>query len=59
MVDLVKQKRNRHETTRPAIVLPVETWNKFTIKYRTGEVRNKLIEDLLILQLNSNIINTD
>ena len=59
MVDLVKQKRERHETTRPAIILSIETWNDFTARYRTGKKRNKLIEDLLILQMNSDIVTVD
>ena len=57
MVDIVPQKRLRSNTVRPALSVYNKTWNFFCLKYPIKEQRDKIIEYLIIEQLENEIIN--
>lgn len=57
MVELSVKKRNKHNTVRPGIELPVEDWNNFSVKYKTSAERSEIIQKLILLQLDTEIIN--
>ena len=59
MINLVKisvRKRKKHDTVRPGIELPIEDWNNFSIKYKTSAERSKIIQKLILLQLNNEVV---
>jgi len=57
MVDIERQKRTRGKTTRPAIDIPIQTWVSFAAKYPDKNIRDGLINQFLLLQMGSNLIN--
>ena len=57
LVELSVKKRKRHDTVRPAIDLPIEDWNNFSVKYKTSAERSEIIQKLILLQLDTEIVN--
>jgi len=56
LVELAVKKRKKGNTVRPAIDLPIEDWNNFSVKYNTNTERSEIIQKLILLQLDIEIV---
>ena len=55
-LEITTQKRTRGNTVRPALSVYYEIWNFFCLKYPKKEHRNKIIEDLIVEQLENEVV---
>lgn len=56
LVDITIQKRPRGDTVRPAVSIPNDVWNEFKLVYSDKNIRDNIVSNLLIEQLNNDII---
>ena len=56
LVDITVQKRPRGDTVRPAVSIPNDVWNEFKLAYSDKNIRDNIVSNLLIEQLNNDII---
>lgn len=55
-LEIETKKRHRGKTMRPSLSISREIWNFFCLKYPVNKHRDKIIEDLLIEQIENKVV---